>query len=112
MTLGPRRSIRFGYSQFHIIVFNNHLPTTTIIMAPRLKVLLPSSGTSYPPTRTFPVNSPTPTPLKTADFEGEISVWVKDYHGEEMKGDGHEYFDEEGRNNNTYSIVVRGKPEE
>lgn len=76
---------------------------------PRLRVRISSPGSAYPPTQLLPVNSPNPTPLKTPHFEGEVSVWVKDYTGDEKKGEGHEYFDSEGRSGMTYAIVVRGR---
>ena len=76
---------------------------------PRLRVRISSPGSAYPPTQLLPVNSPNPTPLKTPHFEGEVSVWVKDYTGDEKKGEGHEYFDSEGRSGMTYAIVVRGE---
>jgi hypothetical protein len=57
----------------------------------------------------LPVNSTTPTPLKTPHFEGEVSVWVKDYTGDEKRGEGEEYFGSEGRGGMTYAIVVRGE---
>ncbi|KAK4684002.1 hypothetical protein P7C73_g6208, partial [Tremellales sp. Uapishka_1] len=76
---------------------------------PSLRVLI-SSDSAYPPTQVCHVNSPTPTPLKTAHFEGEISVWVKDFSGEGIAGDGHEYFAKgSGRESMTYGIVVRGR---
>ena len=76
---------------------------------PRLRVWVSSPGSAYPPSQLLPVNSATPTPLKTPHFEGEVSVWIKDYTGDEKKGDGHEYFESEGRNGMTYAIVVRGE---
>ncbi len=55
------------------------------------------------------VNSSHPIPIKTDHFEGEISIWVKDYNGLRKKGDGSEFFNQEGRSSMTYSLVVRGK---
>ncbi len=74
-------------------------------MAPKLRVLV-SSSSAYPPTTECTVNSPTPTPIKTDSFEGDISVWIKDFTGDNSGGDGHEYFDK--RPGMTYGIVVRG----
>jgi hypothetical protein len=75
-------------------------------MPPRLRVLV-SGSSSYPPAATCSVNSPTPTNVKSSNFEGSVSVWVKDYHGEQVGGDGHEYFDI--RKDMTYAIVVNGE---
>ncbi|KAK8864711.1 hypothetical protein IAR55_001965 [Kwoniella newhampshirensis] len=84
-------------------------------MTPKLRVLIPSSSSGgkskgYPPLTPCPVNSPTPTPLETEGFKGNIWVWVKGYNGDEKKGDGEEYFEVEegGRKGMTYGIVVRG----
>jgi hypothetical protein len=74
-------------------------------MAPKLRVLI-SGSSAYPPTQSCTVNSPHPIPLKGALFDGEIFVWVKDYHGEHVGGDGHEYFDI--RKDMTYAIVIKG----
>ena len=78
-------------------------------MAPVLKILHPEGDTAYPPIQPVVVNSTTPIPIKTKAFDGEISVWVKDYHGLKKKGDGMEYFSEPGREGMTYGIVVRGQ---
>ena len=82
-----------------------------IITMPRLRVRVSSPTSAYPPTQLQPVNSPTPTPLKTPHFDGEVSVWVKDFTGDEKKGDGHEYFESDGRGSMTYAIVIRGASE-
>mgnify|MGYP002718908308 CR=1 FL=1 len=71
-----------------------------------LRVLV-STDSAYPPTTPISVNSSSPTRISTGKFEGEISVWVKDFHGEGAGGDGSEYFDK--RSGMTYGIVVRGK---
>lgn len=75
-------------------------------MAPKLRVLISDSST-YPPTRLCTVNSPDPTRINCSQFEGDISVWVKDYNGEHVGGDGHQYFDI--RNDMTYAVVVNGE---
>jgi hypothetical protein len=75
-------------------------------MAPSLRVLV-STSSAYPPTVPISVNSPTPTPIDTGSFSGEISVWVKDFHGDNVGGDGSPYFGK--RSTMTYAIVVRGK---
>lgn len=77
-------------------------------MAPQLRVLI-SNDKAYPPTALCPVNSPTPTKIKTDKFEGEVSVFVRGFTGEGAAGDGHEYFDTPGRGDMTYGIVVRGE---
>jgi hypothetical protein len=76
-------------------------------MAPRLRVLLSSPSAAHPPTEPCPVNSPTPTKVTTDGFDGEISVWVKGFEGDEKAGDGNEYFGVRG--GMTYAIVVRGE---
>jgi hypothetical protein len=78
-------------------------------MAPSLKILHPTGDPPYPPTEPVRVNSTTPVQIRTSGFDGEISVWVKDYHGLKKKGDGMEYFSEKGREGMTYGIVVRGE---
>lgn len=78
-------------------------------MAPRLRVLISTPGQAYPPTQLLPVNSNTPTPIRTPGFEGDVSVWVKDFTGDEKRGEGEEYFGQEGRGDMTYAIVTRGK---
>lgn len=78
-------------------------------MAPSLKILHPTGDPPYPPTEPVRVNSTTPVQIRTSGFLGEISVWVKDYHGLKKKGDGMEYFGEKGREGMTYGIVVRGE---
>ena len=75
---------------------------------PRLRVRVSSPDSAYPPTQLQSVNSSTPTPLKTPHFDGEVSVWVKDFTGDGKKGDGHEYFESDGRGHMTYAIVIRG----
>ena len=71
-----------------------------------LRVLV-SGQSAYPPTKPIIVNSSTPTKLSTEKFDGEISVWVKDFAGDKAGGDGSEYFGK--RSTMTYGIVVRGK---
>ncbi|KAJ9111561.1 hypothetical protein QFC20_002535 [Naganishia adeliensis] len=78
-------------------------------MAPVLKILHPKGDTPYPPVEPVRVNSITPIPIKTNGFDGEMSVWVKGFHGLENQGDGMEYFSEKGREGMTYGIVVRGR---
>lgn len=78
-------------------------------MAPRLRVLISTPDQAYPPTQLLPVNSNTPTSIKTPGFEGDISVWVKDFTGDEKMGEGEEYFGHEGRKGMTYAIVTRGE---
>jgi len=78
-------------------------------MAPKLRVLLSSPGQVYPPTALCPVNSATPTRVKTDLFDGEISVFVKGFTGEGGAGDGACYFTVGGREDMTYGIVVRGE---
>lgn len=77
-------------------------------MAPKLRVVISSPSSSYPPHQPIDVNSPTPTPLETPSFKGEISVWIKGYEGDHKGGEGDEYFKEEGREGMTYAIVIRG----
>jgi hypothetical protein len=77
-------------------------------MAPQLRVLISSTG-AYPPTALCPVNSSTPTRVKTALFDGEISVFVKGFSGDGGAGDGECYFGASGRDGMTYGIVVRGE---
>ena len=71
-----------------------------------LRVLV-SGPSAYPPAKPIVVNSSTPTKIKTDTFDGDISVWIKDFAGEGSGGDGAEYFAE--RSTMTYGIVVRGK---
>lgn len=78
-------------------------------MAPSLKVLLPKPGSAYPPTEPSPVNSVKAIPIETPGFKGELSIWVKAYNGAFKQGDGHEYFGQEGRKNNTYAVIARGE---
>ncbi|KAJ9095829.1 hypothetical protein QFC19_007445 [Naganishia cerealis] len=78
-------------------------------MAPVLKILHPEGDAAYPPVEPVHVNSTTPVPITTNAFDGEMSVWVKDYRGLQKKGDGMEYFGERGRESMTYGIVVRGQ---
>lgn len=78
-------------------------------MAPKLRVLISSSSGAYPPTALCSVNSSTPTRVKTDLFDGEISVFVKGFHGEGASGDGQCYFGQAGREGMTYGIVVRGE---
>ena len=75
-------------------------------MAPQLRVLV-STTSAYPPTTDLAVNSTTPTPINTPNFKGEISVYIKDFNGENKGGDGSEYFGV--RQSMTYGIVVRGE---
>lgn len=77
-------------------------------MAPKLRVVISSSSSAYPPHQPIDVNSPTPTPLETSSFKGEISVWIKGYEGDHKGGEGDEYFGQEGREGMTYAIVIRG----
>ena len=76
-------------------------------MAPKLRVVVSSPSSAYPPTKPLTVNSGTPTPLKTPHFEGDISVWIKNFEGEGKGGDGDEYFSE--RESMTYAIVIKGE---
>ena len=78
------------------------------IMAPKLRVVISSTSSPYPPHQPIDVNSPTPTPLETSSFKGEISVWIKGYEGDHKGGDGDEYFGQESREGMTYAIVIRG----
>lgn len=75
-------------------------------MAPSLRVLV-STDSAYPPKTPISVNSTTPTRVSTSTFDGEISIWVKDFHGEGNGGDGGAYFAK--RSTMTYAIVVRGR---
>ena len=77
-------------------------------MAPKLRVVISSPTSPYPPHEPIHVNSPNPTPLKTDQFEGEISVWIKGYEGDHKGGEGDEYFGQEGREGMTYAVVIRG----
>jgi hypothetical protein len=77
-------------------------------MAPKLRVVISSPTSQYPPHEPINVNSPKPTPLKTDQFEGEISVWIKGYEGDHKGGEGDEYFNDPERAGMTYAIVIRG----
>jgi hypothetical protein len=77
-------------------------------MAPKLRVVISSPSSSYPPHQSISVNSPKPTPFKTPSFEGEISVWIKNYEGDHKGGEGDEYFNSPDRTGMTYAIVIRG----
>jgi len=77
-------------------------------MAPKLRVVISSPTSPYPPHEPIHVNSPNPTPLKTDQFEGEISVWIKGYEGDHKGGEGDEYFNDPERAGMTYAIVIRG----
>jgi hypothetical protein len=77
-------------------------------MAPKLRVVISSSSSAYPPHQPIDVNSPKPTPLETSSFKGEISVWIKGYEGDHKGGEGDEYFGQEGREGMTYAIVIKG----
>jgi hypothetical protein len=72
---------------------------------PKLRVLISTTG-AYPPSTLCPVNGG-PVPVKTENFEGEISVFIKGFSGEGSAGDGHEFFDK--RPGLTYAMVVRGE---
>jgi hypothetical protein len=74
-----------------------------------LKVMFPKAGTTYPPVEPVPVNSSKPNKVKNEHFEGEISLWIKNYNGLKNKGEEDEYFSQPGREGNTYAIVVKGK---
>jgi hypothetical protein len=84
-----------------------HHPSYT--MAPKLRVLISSPSSAYPPSKTISVNSPSPTAIKTPSFEGEISVWIKNYEGDHKGGEGDEYFGQADRSGMTYAIVIRGR---
>lgn len=75
---------------------------------PRLRILVSTPNQAYPPKQPLGVNSPSPTEIKTPGFEGEMSVWIKDFQGDDKKGEGDEYFGREGRGGMTYAIVIRG----
>lgn len=75
-------------------------------MAPKLRVLV-STNSAYPPTTLAHVNADHPTRVKTDKFDGEISVFVKDFTGEGKAGDGEEFFGP--RAGQTYGIIVRGE---
>lgn len=75
-------------------------------MAIKLRVLV-STNKAYPPTTLAHVNAEHPTRIKTDKFDGEISVFVKDFAGEGKAGDGEAFFGP--RNDQTYGIVVRGE---
>jgi hypothetical protein len=77
-------------------------------MAPKLRVVISSPGSTYPPSKPINVNSRTPTAIKTSSFEGDISVWIKNYEGDHKGGDGDEYFGQADRSGMTYAIVIRG----
>lgn len=77
-------------------------------MAPRLRVVVSTPSKVYPPSEPMTVNTSKPTPLKTPHFEGEVSVWIKNYEGDHKGGEGGEYFDNE-RGDKTYAIVVKGR---
>lgn len=75
-------------------------------MAPKLRVMI-STSQAYPPTTECLVNSPTPIPIDTPLFKGDISIWIKGFVGDNKGGEGDEYFSK--RPGMTYGIVVRGK---
>lgn len=75
-------------------------------MAPRLRVVVSSPSKAYPPSKPLTVNSPDPTPIKTDSFEGDVSVWIKNFEGDNKGGEGDEYFSI--RPSCTYAIVLRG----
>jgi hypothetical protein len=91
----------YSYSYFDIHIYQ-------YTMAPKLRVVISSSSSAYPPHQPIDVNSPKPTPLETSSFKGEISVWIKGYEGDHKGGEGDEYFGQEGREGMTYAIVIRG----
>ncbi|KLT38961.1 DUF1769-domain-containing protein [Cutaneotrichosporon oleaginosum] len=72
---------------------------------PKLRVLI-STSAAYPPATLCPVNGG-PVRVRTPNFDGEISVFIKGFEGEGAAGDGHEFFDH--RPGLTYAMVVRGK---
>jgi hypothetical protein len=74
-----------------------------------LKFLLPKPGTTYPPTEPALVNSSTPNKIENEHFEGEISMWIKDYNGLKNGGEEDLYFGQPGREGSTYALVVKGK---
>jgi len=74
-----------------------------------LKFLLPKPGTTYPPTEPSVVNSSTPIKIKNEHFDGEISMWIKDYNGLKNGGEEMHYFGQPGREGSTYAIVVKGE---
>lgn len=74
-------------------------------MAPKLRVLI-STNTSYPPTTLAHVNAEHPVRVQNDKFEGEISVFVKDFTGEGKAGEGDAFFGP--RAGQTYGIIVRG----
>ena len=105
---GSLDSYRFATSTHVIVPCPNSTgcsPDHT--MTPRLRVLISSTDSAYPPSQPTHVNSARPTPLKTPSFEGEVSVWVKGYAGDLAGQDEGAYF--AGRGDMTYGIVVRGE---
>ena len=95
----------------HFVFLHSHShphSTVSFTMAPKLRVVISSSSSAYPPHQPIDVNSPKPTPLETPSFKGEISVWIKGYEGDHKGGEGDEYFGEEGREGMTYAIVIKG----
>jgi hypothetical protein len=77
-------------------------------MAPKLRILL-SSGKAYPPTLDVTVNCETPTRISTELFDGEVSVFVRGFGGENCAGDGSCYFDAKDRGDMTYGLIVKGE---
>lgn len=72
---------------------------------PRLRVLAGPSPTSLSP---IAANDGHGHPIKSSSFEGEISVFLKDFVNEKGEVPHTSYFDEEGRKGCTWSIQARG----
>jgi len=72
---------------------------------PRLRVLAGESPESLKP---ISANKSTGYELKTSTFEGEISVFLKNYMNEDGNTSNADYFDSPSREGCTWSIQVRG----
>lgn len=72
---------------------------------PRLRVLAGESPESLKP---ISANSPSGYKLKTPGFEGEISVFLKNYINEQGELSSDDYFDHPEHESRTWSIQARG----
>lgn len=73
---------------------------------PRIRVLAGPSPTSLSP---ITANDGRGHPIKSSSFEGEISVFLKDFVNEKGQVPHTDYFNHESRTGCTWSIQARGK---